>query len=1090
MLPNLSPKPMNRIEESFPLTPMQQGMLFNHLSAPQTGVDILQMIWSLREALDVRAFRKAWERVFTRHSTLRTAFRWEGLDEPHQQVYSQLPLPWIEEDWRRWSPVEQAERLETYLQSDRQRGFDLERPPLVRLALVRLDAAEYQLIVTIHHALIDGRSFPLLVREVFSLYEALLRGDEIDLPVPPAYRNYTSWLRNLDLSRAEMFWRRELKGVTGPTPLTVDRLLPHDVASEGRHGNRELRLTAETTAALQAFAAGNQVTMGTLVQGAWALLLARYSGESEVVFGGTRACRKSAIPGAESMIGLFINTLPLRVPVPAEQSLAAWLKDVRARWSALRDYEHTPLAQVQTWSEIPGNLPMFESIVVYDHEPLDARLHALGGKWARRSFRLSEQTNYPLTLAAYGGAELCLRIDFDRARFDDATVARMLGHLRTLLSAMTQNPWQKLGEMPMLTDTERSQLLDEWNSSDLQFAPGASLVDWFEKQVEKTPENVAVVCDDQRLTYRELNARANRLARHLRQLGVGPESLVGLFFERSVNMVVALVGILKAGGAYVPMDPAYPRERLAFMIDDSQLAVLVTENALLENLPDHHAKTVCLDEIPAMGADADGNLPSVAAPGNLAYIIYTSGSTGRPKGVQVTHHNVVRLFRATDPWFRFSAQDVWTLFHSIAFDFSVWELWGALLYGGRLVVVPYLVSRSPEAFHELLAREHVTVLNQTPSAFRQLIQADESAPASRQLSLRHVVFGGEALELRSLRPWFERHGDQRPQLVNMYGITETTVHVSYRPLTKADLESGSVIGGPIPDLQVYILGPNGQPVPIGVPGEIFVGGAGVARGYLRRAELTAERFLSNPFRPGTVFYRTGDLARFLPNRDIEYLGRVDDQVKIRGFRIEPGEIESALCTHPAVREAVVLAHAEPGQEKRLVAFVVARGAAPAVSELREHLRTRLADYMVPATIAFLDQLPLTNHGKVDRKALKVPAPERPELSVSYVAPRSPLELSLAAIWKKILRLDQVGIDDNFFELGGNSLLMVQLLGKVQPLTKTDLEIAHLFQYPTIRALADFLERPEKNHRPRRALQRAQRQAAALRDLVALEDSVR
>jgi amino acid adenylation domain-containing protein len=514
-------------------------------------------------------------------------------------------------------------------------------------------------------------------------------------------------------------------------------------------------------------------------------------------------------------------------------------------------------------------------------------------------------------------------------------------------------------------------------------------------------------------------------------------------------MVVGLLGILKAGGAYLPLDPAYPKERIAFMLEDSRVGVVLTQKALAGDLAGLAVTAVMLDE-PLTGAAT--NPAPVAGADNLAYVIYTSGSTGKPKGAQITHYNVTRLFEATQDWYRFDQNDVWTLFHSYAFDFSVWELWGALLYGGRVVVVPYWVSRSPEEFRELLIRERVTVLNQTPSAFRQLVQADLARPQA-DYALRTVIFGGEALELQSLRPWFERYGDERPLLVNMYGITETTVHVTYRPIRQADLEAGrgSVIGEPIPDLRVYILDPHGEPVPIGVPGELYVGGAGVARGYLNRAELTAQRFVADRFEPGGRLYRTGDLARRLASGDIEYLGRIDAQVKIRGFRIELGEIESALGTHPAIREAVVLAREDSPGDKRLVAYVVSTDASADLAEaLRAHIRTTLPEYMVPAHFVVLEALPLTENGKVDRRAL--PAPER-SASQAYVAPRNATEEKLAAIWAEVLKVERVGIHDNFFEAGGHSVLATQVVSRVRAALAVELPLRELFLVPTISGLA-------------------------------------
>ncbi|MDQ3802878.1 MAG: amino acid adenylation domain-containing protein, partial [Acidobacteriota bacterium] len=573
------------------------------------------------------------------------------------------------------------------------------------------------------------------------------------------------------------------------------------------------------------------------------------------------------------------------------------------------------------------------------------------------------------------------------------------------------------------------------------------------------PGATALVCGGERLSYGELNARANRLAHRLRRLGVGPESLVAVCLERSAEMVVAILAVLKAGGAYVPLDPASPAERLAWLLEDTRSPVLITSRALLDRLPAHTAEPLVLDdERESLARESAENPTAAATAHNLAYVIYTSGSTGKPKGTPVSHYNVTRLFEATRAWFEFTERDVWTLFHSYAFDFSVWELWGALLYGGRLVVVPYEVSRSPAAFYELLSKEQVTVLNQTPSAFRQLMRAEEAAGVSPQINLRLVIFGGEALELQSLRPWFERHGDRCPQLVNMYGITETTVHVTYRPLTAGDLTAapGSVIGGPIPDLQVYILDRHMQPVPVGVPGEMYVGGAGLARGYLNRPDLTAERYVPHPFdrRPGRRLYRSGDLARYLEGGDVEYLGRADQQVKIRGHRIELGEIEAALGRHPAVRECVVVARADAATgTSRLVAYVVPRREpAPGVDELRQHLKRTLPEYMVPSAFVTLGALPLTANGKIDYKALPEADAARPELGHEYVAPRTHAERVLAEVWAEVLGLERVGINDNFFDLGGDSIRTIQVHAKAQQRGLT-FPVQELFRCQTVAELA-------------------------------------
>jgi amino acid adenylation domain-containing protein len=583
--------------------------------------------------------------------------------------------------------------------------------------------------------------------------------------------------------------------------------------------------------------------------------------------------------------------------------------------------------------------------------------------------------------------------------------------------------------------------------ADRSHAASACLHQVFEEQARRTPEAIALSFGEEDLTYAQLNERANQLARHLRTLGVKAETPVALCLERSNEMVVAIVGVLKAGGTYVPIDLAYPADRLAFMLEDTQAPVLLTQKALVPSLPPHAAKVVCLDtEWDTIARESPENPENQTTGDNAAYIIFTSGSTGKPKGVLVTHHNVVRLFTQTEQWYGFHELDVWTLFHSYAFDFSVWEIWGALLYGGRLVVVPYLVSRSPSAFYELLWREQVTVLNQTPSAFRQLIWAEASADTKRNLNLRYVIFGGEALQLGSLEPWFARHGDEKPLLVNMYGITETTVHVTYRPIRRADVAAGlgSVIGVPIPDLDLCLLDEKLQPVAVGCAGEICVGGEGVARGYLKRPELTAEKFIPHPSGKGGRLYRSGDLARFLPGGELEYLGRKDHQVKIRGFRIELGEIESVLQQHPGVRECVVVAKAD-GEQARLIGYVVGK---VSVSELRQWLGEKVPEYMIPSAFVFLDALPITLNGKADLKALPEPDRARPTLTQDYVAPVSPEEILLADIWREVLAIDRVGRHDNFFELGGDSIRSIQVLSRAQA-RGLKFSLQQLFENPTL-----------------------------------------
>jgi len=1510
----------NGITESYRLSPMQEGMVFQTVYDPTAGFYIQQMVCTLREELNVGALNEAWQRVVERHEILRTCFRWDT-EFPIQEVHAEVTVRINAEDWRDKLADEQTKSLSDFIESDRRRGFALHEPPLMRLALFRLGETEYRLIWTFHHALLDGRSHHLVLKEVFKLYEAYCSGAKVELKEPRPYRDYLEWLSRRDSSKDEKFWRRRLEGLT-----TLARLELEGAPVGQKHsGLHEIHLEERTTSALKSLAKRHALTLNTLVQGAWALLLSHYSRSSDVVFGATRACRRSTFDGADEMVGMFINTLPIRLRVLPSSPLIQWLKALREQNIEVRNYEHTPLLAIQGWSELQKGTPLFESILVYEDYEFNDSLKALAGGWKNREFRLEEKINYPLVIAAYAGSELVIKLRYDRSRFadraieqllkrfqgllttflsapaenlscddivrylvnsphetlpapahgeeddqendvyvfpasfgqqrlwffnqleptssfyniplvaringalkhdvlrhavneivnrhealrttfasengqllqliapvaelplpivdltetlederetiaallakaeaeapfdlsrgpllrvslvklsqdehlllltmhhicsdgwsmgvflnelaqiypafliaqpsplpsppiqyadfaqwqrtlfegefleeqlaywrtqladsptvmtlpadrprppvqtfrgerrslelpealrvqlselsqregvtmfmtllaafqtllyrytgredivvgspsanrnrseienligffvntlvlrtdfsgnpsflellsrvrqvalgayahqdvpfdrvvdelnperslsygplvqvlfalekswdfgpklgdldidwqevergtskfdlalfvyekraglsclieydtdlfSDETILRMLGHFQILLGAITRNPEQRVGELRLLTEMELAQLTAGASDDSGSSQTTACLHESFERQVELTPERVAVNFENEQLTYQELNDRANQLARHLRNLGVGPERVVGLCLERSLNLIVGILGILKAGGAYLPLDPAYPPDRLSFMLKDAGARVLLTTGDLVERTASPDLAVLLIDrEWTTIANQSKENLENSCIVENLAYVIYTSGSTGKSKGVLVTHANVSRLFETTDASFRFCPDDVWTLFHSSAFDFSVWEIWGALLYGGRLVIVPYWVSRSPEDFLELLRREEVTVLNQTPSAFRQLVRV-ATTTGTNNLALRFIIFGGEALEVKSLKPWFDRYGDRLPRLINMYGITETTVHVTYRPLTSVEVNrnTASVIGNPLGDLRVYLLDQRQQLVPTNVPGEMYVGGAGVSRGYLHRPDLTAERFVPDPFSSvaGARLYRSADLARHLANGDMEYLGRVDRQVKIRGFRIELGEIEAVLKQDSGVHDCVVVANRDSSGETRLAAYLVLDSAEPAkIKELRHFAKEKLAEYMVPAFFVPLVRIPLTPNGKIDLRALPPPETAAADLADTFVAPRTEVEKKLVTMWSELLGLEQIGIYDNFFALGGHSILATQVVSRVRDTFQVRLSLRSFFDRPTVAALAELV----------------------------------
>ncbi len=1053
-----------READSLPLSFAQQRLWFLNQLEPDSPFYNVPAALRLSGPLNVAALKQSINEIIRRHESLRTTFA--AVDGTPVQVVAPtltLTLPIID---LKHLPESRREAETLRLVTEKARlPFDLAHGPLIRATLLQLDEDEHVLLSTIHHIAADGWSTGIFSRELGVLYETFSQDKSSPLQeLPIQYADYAvwqrEWLQGEVLEKQLSYWKEKLAGAPAVLELPTDR--PHPFVQSYQGAKQRLTLSKSVTEGIKRLSQREGTTLFMTLLAAFQTLLMRYTSQDDIVVGTPIAGRSQA--ETENLIGFFVNTLALRTDLsgdPSFKELLARVKEVTLGAYTHQDVPFEKLVEELQPERSLSRTPLFQVVFALHNMPGQAS-ELSGLKLSGLPLDIGK-SQFDLSLFAFEGAEgLSCVLEYSTDLFDAATATRMLGHFARLLEAIVADPEQRLSKLPLLSEAERHQLLVEWNDTATVYPKDKTIHQLFEAQVEERPDAVAVVFEDHQLTYRELNRRANQLAHYLQRSGVRPEVRVGIMMERSVEMVVGLLGILKAGGAYVPLDAAYPKERLAFVLEDADLPVLLTQAHLHTELPGHRAKVVCLDTEWADIARESVENPvgtTMVTADNLAYVIYTSGSTGQPKGVLVTHHNVVRLFKATEAWFNFNETDVWTLFHSYAFDFSVWELWGALAYGGRLVVVPYLVSRSPEAFYELLRREQVTVLNQTPSAFHQLMQAEERAGAVQKLELRFIIFGGEALELQGLRSWFARHGDEQPQLVNMYGITETTVHVTYRSLTMADVErsAGSVIGRHIPDLQVYVLDGQLQPVPVGVPGELYIGGAGVARGYLNRIELTDERFIADQFSGQAEgrLYKSGDLGRYLPNGEMEYLGRIDQQVKIRGFRIELGEIEAVISRHATVREVVVTVREDVPGDKRLVAYLVAaqEQSAPSTGELRSYLKEKLPEYMVPGVFVILDALPLTPNGKVNRRALPAPDEARPELEQQYVTPRNAVEEVMAGIWAEVLKVEEIGIHDNFFDLGGHSLLATQVVSRVRTALQVELPLRALFEEPTVAGLA-------------------------------------
>jgi len=1023
-----------------PATFAQERLWFlDQLTGP-TGAYNMPLGARIRGPLDADALERALREVVARHNALRTTFC--SRDGRPFQVVEDEPRLVLE---RR--EVADEREAQAALDAFVSTPFDLERGPLLRALLLRLGEDDHVLELVFDHTICDGWSHVVIFDELARLYA----GDEL----PPPAVQYDEHARH---ERARLtddvieerlgYWRERLAGIPAALELPTDRPRPAHPSHEG--ATLRTHLPAETAERVRAFARAEGATLFSTMLAVYDLLLHRYSGQETFVVGSTSAARERS--DLRESVGLYAATLALRADIADELPFRDLVAQVRqtvleavahqdvpferlvADLAPDRDQSRHPIFQV-FFAHVPYAPLALDGAEPFDASPTKARLD--------------------LTLWVEEEADgLDLVWEFSTDLFDRSTVERLDRQFVRLLESALAQPERAVGELALITPEERAALV-------AQFAgPGASypvfcLHERFEEQAARTPDATAVTFEGASLSYGELNERANRVAHVLRSHGVGPESLVALCLERSLELVVAILGVLKAGGAYVPLDPAYPPDRIAFALQDTAAAVLLTQEHLLERLPPHAARAICVDRDAALLAEAPTTNPAAgASPENAAYVIYTSGSTGRPKGVTVEHRNVARLFTATDAWFGFGPGDTWTLLHSYAFDFSVWELWGALLYGGRLIVVPQWTTRSPSALRELLVAERVTVLNATPSLF--LTALDDLVDARDALSLRVVVFGGEALQPAALRPWYERFGRDDARLVNMYGITETTVHVTYRPVTAADAERDvSPIGEPIPDLQTYVLDARLEPVPEGVPGELFVGGAGVARGYLNRPELTRQRFLPSPFGDGTL-YRSGDRARHVGG-ELLYLGRVDDQVKIRGFRIELGEIDAALGDHAGIASVATIVREDVPGDRRLVAYLVPeRGAEVDVEALRALAESRLPAFMVPSAFVTVERLPLTPNGKLDRAAL--PAPVYDEHGEGdFVAPATETEEQIAAIWQEILALESVGAADHFFHLGGHSLLAARVATKVRERFGIPLSVRALFDHPVLRDFAAHVD---------------------------------
>jgi nonribosomal peptide synthetase DhbF len=1058
-----------------PLSFAQRRLWFlYHLEGPSPTYNI-PVVVQMSGELDQSALQGALNDVVERHETLRTIFP-ETMGISHQCILDAAEAQ-IELLVSNSSETE----LQNELTAAVRYSFDLAVEPAIRAQLFILGPNEYILLLLLHHIVGDGWSLTPLTRDLAAAYTARRSGVAVKWsPLPVQYADYALWQERLlgnendkdSMTYKQLaFWKETLANLSDQLEYPTDYKRPDEASYRGE--TLDFYINPELHRRLLGLAKGYGVSLFMVLQAGLAALLTRLGAGNDIPIGSPIAGRSDDALG--NLVGLFVNTLVLRTDTSGDPSFRNLL--ARVRRVNLNAYEHQDIPferLVEALNPVRSRSrhPLFQIMLALQNTPdpkleipdlqTNLQLYSVGAAKFDLTMELRELHTVEGNPAGLNGF-----LEYSTDLFKRNTVKLLIDRMLRLLEAAASDPDQLIGRLEILSSEERQKILIDWNQTSEEIQPNC-LPALFEEQVIRSPKNIAVVFESAALTYEELNMEANKLAHMLIAKGVGPEQFVALVLPRSLEMIVGLLAVLKAGAAYLPIDPEYPHDRITFMLGDALPACILTNSNAMSKLSKlNNGMHIVLDEVGTIeelkqysaANPVDADRVQSLSPFNSAYIIYTSGSTGVPKGVVIPHQNVVRLFGATELWFHFNSDDVWTMFHSYAFDFSVWEIWGPLLHGGRLVVVPLSISRSPAEFLQLLVSEKVTVLNQTPSAFYQLMQADrENLDLGQDLSLHFVIFGGEALELSRLEDWYNRHPENAPTLINMYGITETTVHVSYLALNKsiASRRGNSLIGCGITDLDVYVLDANLQPVPPGVVGELYVAGAGLARGYLGRPGLTAHRFVANPFSSlGTRMYRTGDLARFHEDGSLDYMGRADHQIKIRGFRIELGEIEAVIAKHSNVEQVAVIVREDQPGDKRLVAYVVSAAKISFDSaHLRQYVAEVLPNYMLPSAFVEIAELPLTSNGKLDCKAL--PAPDFGAVVIGR-GPRTPQEEVLRDLFMEVLDLPRVGIDDGFFDLGGHSLLAVHLMSKIRDSLGIQLSIGNLFEAPTVAGLAERLE---------------------------------
>ncbi len=1054
----------------YPATPMQIGMLLRGIAEPELGENIVHVRLTLGEDLDVPQFIRAWHEVVNRHACLRTVFAWEGVEQPVQRVLDAHQPHITQLDWTDLEADALASEKMKLLAKDRQQGYDLSAAPPMRFYLAR-EADAYWFFWSVHHIILDGRSYLTVAKEAFDLYDT---DGQLPARVRHPYSLYARHVDAIEYDNAKEFWQQRLAGLETDTFIPVS--LNTDRASAPAHytafhGAVERDLPAVLSDQLRTFGKQQRVGVVTIVQGAWALLLHHYSQQETVAFGTTRALRQT-VEGALDMVGLLINTVPSCVKVTPEITLKDLLSSIRQEQKTLRLHETTPLPVITQCSDI-GSKTLFDSLVVYDEKTFNSRWHeAPSAQAATRSLIQENQTNYPLTLLAFGETSISLRLEYQLARYSDAQCERLLEQFQILLANFIDNANAPAASLSYLTEAELTQLA-QWNASHRPYDLQQTLPSLFEQQVIRTPDAIALSTDNESISYREFNARANQLARHLQQSGVAADVVVGVYAERSLEMMIALYAILKAGGAYLPLDPSHPADRVDFMVSDSGIKLILTQIKFSGQLAFDDVTVVYVDNTELWQHKAANDVNADTQIDNLAYMLYTSGSTGKPKGALIEHRSVVNRLLWMQEAFALEPGESVLQKTPYTFDVSVWELFWPMQTGARLVIAKPEGHKDTDYLTTLICSENITTTHFVPSMLQLFCEEPRLAQC---VSLKRIICSGEALttDLQN------RLLDQLDvELHNLYGPTEAAIDVTWWHCDRLSKLPFVPIGKTIANTEIHIVDAFDKPLPVGVPGELCIAGVQVGRGYHNREALDAERFVANPFNPQYKMYRTGDLARMMPGGNVEYLGRLDFQVKIRGHRIELGEIEGVLSNHATVRQAVVTVEQGASGQQQIAAFVIAE-ASTTDDVLKTYCAQHLPDYMVPELMVRLESLPLNASGKVDRKQL--PMPQLRELTENHKrsAPNDDTETRILAIWHDVLGASTAGTSDPFFDIGGNSLLLLRLSNQLSDAFGTKFPVQQLLKSPTVVSQAQYLRAPvtEKDTSVENASRLAERQKAA------------